>query len=329
MKDSLLKPVSIIIPIKNRVNYLPNLIKNLSNLNYPQYEIIIVDDCSTDSTKDLLKQYPVKSIFLEKSVGSAKARNIGIKEAKNEIIALTDSDCFVSRNWLKDLVPFLNTYDVVGGKVVYRNRVEMKLNPFIMKDEVIIKKESPVNFLNTNNMIFKKEIWSFTGGFLNYRIEDLEFSWRLLKKGFILFYSSKGLVIHHDNRNPIQNIKKYLQYGKSYSKIAFIHNMSFSFKTERILDRNTIFDYLQLLLLPFIFLLASILFSFVIINTLLNISVNSLSIFLSIYLIFRLLRRIDILFKIYKFTIMFSIVNYSLIYMFKKNKLDKKQVQKL
>lgn len=324
---STLNPVSIVVPIKNRCNLLPNLIKNLSNLDYPEYEIIIVNDCSMDNTKELLKSYPVKSITLEKSVGSAEARNIGIKEAKNDIIALTDSDCFVSKNWLRNLVPYLNSYDVVGGKVIFCDDTEKKFNPFNTKNETVLTKESSINFLNTSNMIFKKEIWKFSGGFLNYRIEDLEFSWRLLKKGFKLVYSPKGLVIHHGNRTPLQNIIKYFQYGKSYSKITFIHKMSFSFKTGRILDIDAIFEYLQLISLPFLFLLASILFSFMIINVLLNISVNIFSIILYIFLTFRLIRRIDILFKIYKFTIIFGIVNYSLIYMLKKKyNLDKKQV---
>ncbi|MFX1378860.1 MAG: glycosyltransferase [Promethearchaeota archaeon] len=319
MTISILNPVSIIVPIKNRCNLLPNLIKNLSNLDYPNYEIIIVDDCSTDNTKDMLNNYPVKSITLEQSVGSAEARNIGIKQSNYEIIALTDSDCFVSKNWLKNLVPYLNSYDVVGGKVVFCDDTEKKLNPFNTNNETILTKDSSINFLNTSNMIFTKETWKNSGGFLNYRIEDLEYSWRLLKKGFKLIYSPKGYVIHHGNRTPLQNIAKYLQYGKSYSKIAFIHKMSFSFKTERILDKSTIYDSLKLISLPFILLLASIIFSFMVINVILNISLNFLSISLCIYLIFRLLRRIDILFKIYKLTIIFGIINYSLIYILKKS----------
>ena len=77
-----LNPVSIIVPIKNRSNLIPNLIKNLLDLDYPEYEIIIVNDGSIDSTKDVLNNYQVKSINLESSVGSAKARNIGIEQAK-------------------------------------------------------------------------------------------------------------------------------------------------------------------------------------------------------------------------------------------------------
>ncbi len=327
---STLNPVSIVVPTKNRSNLLPKLIRNLSSLDYPEYEIIIVDDCSTDNTKDLLKEYPIKSVILEKPVGSAEARNIGIKEAKNNIIALTDSDCFVSKKWLKNLVPYLKNYDVVGGKVKFRDETENKFNPFNTKNEMVLTEKSSINFLNTSNMIFKKETWKVSGGFLNYRIEDLEFSWRLMRKGFKLFYSPKGLVIHHCNRTPLQNIRKYLQYGKSYSKIAVIHNMSFSFKTERILDKNTIFYYLQIISLPFLFLLISIISSFMIINVLLNFSMNFLSIMLCFFFLFRLLRRIDILFKIYKLTIIFGIANHSLIYLLKKKlNLSKKQEQKV
>jgi len=54
---SSLEPVSIIIPIKNRCSFLPQLIQNLLKINYPKFEIVIVDDCSTDGTKELLKQY--------------------------------------------------------------------------------------------------------------------------------------------------------------------------------------------------------------------------------------------------------------------------------
>ncbi len=319
--SSVLQPVSIIVPIKNRGSLLPNLIKNLSNLNYPHYEIIIVDDCSTDNTKNLLKKYPIKYVLLEKSVGSAEARNIGISKAKNNIIALTDSDCFVSRNWLNDLVPFLNKYDIVGGKVEFCDRIEKKLNPSI-KVESVLNKKSPVNFLNSSNMLFKKELVTHTGGFLNYRIEDLEFSWRALKKGYKLIYVPKGLVIHHGKRTTLENIKKYIQYGKSYSKIAAVHNMDINFKPESMFDGNTIWNYLQLMAFPFLLLLALFICGFIILNMIFYLSLNALSLGFLIFLFFRLMKRLDIVYRVYKFSIIFSIINYNLIYLPKKS--DKK-----
>lgn len=312
-----LKSVSIVIPIKNRGNFIPNLIKNLLNLNYPQYEIIIVDDCSTDNTKDILKQYPIKSISLGKSVGSAEARNIGIKSAINDIIALTDSDCFVSRNWLKDLVPYLNNYDVVGGKVLYCNKAEMKLNPFY-KIETILSKESSINFLNTSNMILKKDVCLITGGFLNYRIEDLEFSWRLLKKGFKLISVPKGLVIHYDNRTPLQNIKKYLQYGKSYSNLAFIHKMNLSFKPEPICSKKMFLFYYLLNIFFFFFMLTLYYYNSIFLNWILKFSLITLLLFFLIYFIFRIMKKSDLFYKLYNLSITFSIIVYSLIFMLKK-----------
>ncbi|GAG81116.1 unnamed protein product, partial [marine sediment metagenome] len=195
-----------------------------------------------------MKQYPIRSISLKKHVGSAKARNLGIKEARNEIIALTDSDCFVSRNWLKNLVPYLNTNDVVGGKVIFRDDIENKLNPSITR-QTIISEDSPVNFLNTSNMVFKKSLWNRTSGFLNYRLEDVEFSWRLIKGGYKLFSIPKGLVIHHGTRNPFQNLKKYFQYGKSYSKLSSIHDMHISNKSEALFDKKAIWDYFNLIMI--------------------------------------------------------------------------------
>lgn len=315
---TILKPVSIIIPIKNRGNLLPNLIKNLLNLNYPQYEIIIVDDCSTDNTKAILSKYPIKAILLKESVGSAKARNIGIKEAKNDIIALTDSDCFVSRNWLKNLVPFLDNYDIVGGRVVFSDNAEMKLNPFNQKNEVIINKNSSINFLNTSNMIFKKYVWNLTGGFISYRIEDLEFSWRCLRKGFKLIYVPKGLVIHYGKRNLLQNLKKYLQYGKSYSKIVAIYHMDFIFKPEPFIRRKNVRKYLPLIIFSNILSITLFIFSLIFFNRIFNFSLFNFLFFFFIYLNFLFLKKNDIIYILYRLSIMFSIMIYTLIYLVKK-----------
>ncbi|MFX0075474.1 MAG: glycosyltransferase [Candidatus Hermodarchaeota archaeon] len=316
MTDSRLKPVSIIVPTKNRGHYLPDLLRNLLNLNYPEFEIIIVDDCSADNTSDLLKQYPVRSILLKKSSGSANARNLGIKEAKYDIIALTDSDCFVSRNWLIDLVPYLNTYDVVGGKVIFSDDIEKKLNPFI-ENETILTKDSPVNFLNTCNMVLNKETWKSSHGFLSYRLEDVEFSWRLLQQEFTLYYVPKGLVIHQGKRTPFQNFKKYLQYGKSYSELSYLHKIAMDNKSARLSDNQSIFNYSKLILYLVGIYIALFISTITISNLLFSISFLTLSLFLFTYLIFRIMKKIDILYRLYKVSIFFSIVVYMIIYMLK------------
>jgi len=322
--SQVLEPISIVIPVKNRGKLLPDLIKNLKNLNYPHYEIIIVDDGSTDNTKDLLKKYKIKAILLKKSVGSAKARNIGIKLAKYKVIALTDSDCFVSKNWLISLVPFLNKFDIVGGKVLFCDKSERRLNPFNQNYEVIIDKESSINFLNTSNMLFKKKVWNLTGGFLNYRIEDLEFSWRSLKKGFKLIYVPKGLVIHYGTRNPFQNIKKYFQYGKAYSEIVSIHKMEFIYKSQPIFNSKSVRDYVPIIIYSHILFLTFFIGSFFLFNKIFGFSLLNVVSFLFIYLLFRFIIKIDIIYKLYKFSISFSIIFYTLIYVLKRGRVSRK-----
>ncbi|MFX1496012.1 MAG: glycosyltransferase [Promethearchaeota archaeon] len=322
-----LQPVSIVVPIKNRGNFLPSLIKNLQDLNYPKYEIIIVDDGSTDNTKDLLKKSQIKSILLTKSVGSAEARNLGIRQAKYKVIALTDSDCFVSRNWLRNLVPFLNKYDIVGGKVLFCDKSERKLNPFSQNDEVIIRKDSNINFLNTSNMLLKKDVWNLAGGFLSYRIEDLEFSWRSIKKGFKLIYVPKGLVIHYGKRNPLQNIKKYFHYGKAYSEIVSIHKMEFIFKSEPIFNSKSIRDYIPIIIYSNVVFLVFFISGFFLFNKIFGFSFLNVASFLFVYLFFRFIIKVDVIYKLYKFSITFSIILYTLIYMLK-NKKKRRQFNK-
>ncbi|MFX0011456.1 MAG: glycosyltransferase, partial [Candidatus Hermodarchaeota archaeon] len=269
-----------------------------------------------DNTKDVLKQYPVRTISLKKSMGSARARNIGIKEAKNDIIALTDSDCFVSKNWLKDLVPYLNTYDVVGGKVIFSDDIEKKLNPSILHDTVL-SKDSPVNFLNTSNMVFKKDTFNQTRGFLSHRLEDVEFSWRLLKKDFKLYYVSRGVVFHQGTRTPIQNIKRYLQYGKSYSELSSLHNMDLNNKSEKLFDNKAVWNYTKLILCLVGFYLSLFVMLLTISNVIISISFLTISLFLMSYLVFRIMKQIDFIYRLYKLSIFFSIVIYMIIYMLK------------
>lgn len=310
------KPVSIVIPSYNRAEFLPRLINNLLELNYKDYEIIIVDDGSTDRTKEILKDFPIKVISIKKSIGSAKARNIGIKNASHETIALTDSDCYQSKNWLRDLVPYLSKYDIVGGKVIYYDKAEAKLNPMI-RDTEVIHVESSVNFLNTSNMLFRKNIWKKIGGFSSYHLEDVDYSWRALKKNLKLIYVSKGTVIHHGNRTFFKNIKKYFQYGKSYSTISFIHKMSFSFKSEPIFNPKLLSVFFRIGSLALIGLLSSFILNFFI-QTLLVTPLFMLGFIPLLTLIsILILKEICILYIFFKITIFFSIVCFTIIFKLK------------
>lgn len=114
-------------------------INSLLNIKYPKdrYEIIVVDNNSKDSSKEILtrysKEYPnIKLFFLKKNLGFSKGNNIGIKKAKGEFVALLNNDCVVEKNWLKELINSAtkdkNIFAVNSKILLYPKFINIKFN---------------------------------------------------------------------------------------------------------------------------------------------------------------------------------------------------------
>lgn len=119
---------SIIIPYRNEVEYLPTLLKSLSNLNYPisLFEIIMVNDNSEDASQSLVQQCDLENLLNiqnKRSTASPKkdAITTAIDLAKNEWIVTTDADCIVPKNWLQVLDNCIQKTNpsMVCGPVLY------------------------------------------------------------------------------------------------------------------------------------------------------------------------------------------------------------------
>src|SRR5262245_56398582 len=84
--------VSVIVPVYNGAQSIGNCIESLLKQDYPNYDIIVVNNNSTDNTVEIVRKYPVRLVFcLER--GPAAARNAGINTSTADIIAFTDADC--------------------------------------------------------------------------------------------------------------------------------------------------------------------------------------------------------------------------------------------
>ena len=107
--------VSIIIPTYNYATYLPTAVQSCLNQTYKSIEIIVVDDGSTDGTKDVVKEFNDSVIyFYQKNSGVSAARNKGLELAKGDYLAFLDSDDYLTNNSIEIKLDILKKYPDIG-----------------------------------------------------------------------------------------------------------------------------------------------------------------------------------------------------------------------
>jgi glycosyltransferase involved in cell wall biosynthesis len=112
--------VSIVVPFYNEEKHIKQCIQALLSLDYPRdrYEILTVNNNSTDRSVEIVSSYPEVRLLHEKKQGDFPARNVGVSNARGEIIAFTDSDTAPYPEWLRQAMEAMrdqNTALVVGN----------------------------------------------------------------------------------------------------------------------------------------------------------------------------------------------------------------------
>ncbi len=259
------KKVSIIVPTYTRASDIQKAVESLLGIDYPNYEIIVVDDASKDNTVEILKKFGNKIRLIErkKNGGPAAARNDGIHAAKGEFIAFTDSDCTVSRNWIKTLVKFLGSLqdDVAGvcGTIYPPKNANflMKLIYFMPQMDgnttAAERKNKPfqVNNISCNNALWRagtiKKMGSFDESFFkNFRAvpEDSELCYRTLRSGY-KFYMYPGAETYHHFRPTLREfLKQSYRAGRGGGVVFLKHKNWFGWQTPLI------FGFLPAILYP-------------------------------------------------------------------------------
>ncbi len=240
--------VSIVCPIYNSEKYVDTLIKSLLDQDYGEenYEILVVDNNSSDSTLDKLKNYPI-IIYSENTIKSSyAARNLGILKAKGEIIALIDADCIADSRWLSQGVSkVLEGYDLVSGKVefYFKNPTdpwELFDSIFHMNNEENYKKGRAT----TANLFIKKSVFLNIGLFNGFAKSGEDFRWtkKATNLGYSLYYHTHTIV-KHPTRNREESIKKAERIAVGFQtsyKSTFLSNFK----------RTALVSYIIINLLP-------------------------------------------------------------------------------
>jgi O-antigen biosynthesis protein len=216
--------VSVIVCTFNGSRTLSECLESLLRLEYPNYEVIVVNDGSTDATAKIAHSYGFRVITTENQ-GLASARNTGLTAATGEIVAYIDDDAYPDPHWLRYLAnTFMNTKHVgIGGP----NIAPPGDGP--IAECVAHSPGNPVHILLSDteaehipgcNMAFRKAALEAIEGFdPQFRIagDDVDVCWRLQQKGRTLGYSPGAMVWHH-RRNSIRAYwKQQRNYGKAES----------------------------------------------------------------------------------------------------------------
>lgn len=192
-------PVSIIVSTYNRYQSLERCLTSLLALNYNEFEIIVVDDGSTDDTEFLLKSINdprVRVIKQQKNLGPSRARNTGVTLAKYDIVAFIDDDCTADPDWLKYLADKIVTgkAGLVVGQTFYVARDYRGYFP-----ERIVQ-NLDARWPMSGNMAYRREVFKSVGGFSHYffqfKNEDTEMAVRALSLGFTWWRAPKAIVNH-------------------------------------------------------------------------------------------------------------------------------------
>jgi len=236
-KDNITPKVSVIIPTYNRAHYLKSAVESVLSQEYSDFELIIVDDGSTDGTKELFEGYGDRLIyFRQERAERSAARNKGISMAKGEYVAFLDSDDVWFPDKLQRQVPIL---DGAPHSVVLthgpKQTVDADLNPLSASedgtlrsdDSVLVKRETYEGYLRSHR-IFTSTILIRRSGLLeagsydtaiNGR-EDLDLYLRLLLLGYeFAFYPGPPLIKyrldgHKDDSSVLD--KSYVQVYKKH-----------------------------------------------------------------------------------------------------------------
>ncbi|HRY82213.1 MAG TPA: glycosyltransferase [Candidatus Moranbacteria bacterium] len=212
--------VSVIVPVYNDLERIKVCIECLLNQSYPKdkYEIIIIDNNSSDSTPEIIKKYPVKLLFEKEIQSSYAARNRGIRESKGEIIIFTDSDCQPAENWIENGIATLYSEkaDLIAGKVSFI--FSDKNDIFEICDSLEhMQQEYSVKFggsAATANLFSKRNIFNEIGFFPDNVKSGGDGIWtyNASAKGFKLIYCQNAEVFH-PTRKKDDILKKKLRIG--------------------------------------------------------------------------------------------------------------------
>jgi len=237
--SSVLHPpmISVIVPAYNRADEVEKFLYSFEKQSAKNFEIIIVDDGSTDNTKTVVETHKYKldlKYFFHQNEGPGAARNLGMENAKGDILVFIDSDCTVPEDYINNLTHHLENenFDAFGGP----DTCHENFSPFLKAINY-----SMTSFIGTGgtrgskgkqlakyyprsfNMGIKRNVYEQIGDMNALRHgQDMEFSNRVFNAGFKVSFLSDVIVYHKRRTNLKKFFKQIFNWGVTRINLAKI-----------------------------------------------------------------------------------------------------------
>ena len=223
--------VSVIIPFYNNQDTIQRCLKSIESQSHKCYEIILVNDASTDRSLDRIRNYGYNAVSLETNSGSAAARNVGLKLVTGDLVTFLDADDYWEESFLERVVEvFLKFSDVdvvsTAQKIMYDGNL-ISYNPVLAMHTGTWKAIdfwgfwAENDFLMTGSVVFRKKMIKIVGyQNVNLRVsQDLEYWSRLGSKAKNWIFINEALFVT-DGLVGVKGRKWYRKYKARRKGIA-------------------------------------------------------------------------------------------------------------
>jgi glycosyltransferase involved in cell wall biosynthesis len=228
--------VSVVVATYNGGRTLQNCLESLGRLNYADYEVILVDDGSTDRTPEIARAFSQVRYLRQSNQGLSAARNAGIRAAAGEIVAFTDDDCRADEDWLYYLVNDLLRSNFAGiGGHNFLPPEDSSIAAAVMASPGgpahVLLTDTEAEHIPGCNMAFYKWALEEVGMFdpiFRKAGDDVDICWRLQDGQFKIGFSAAGFVWHYRRSTVKAYLKQQIGYGEAEALLIAKHPEHYS-----------------------------------------------------------------------------------------------------
>jgi len=229
--------ISVVVCAYNAERTMEPCLKSLVDCPYPNYEVIVVNDGSTDTTGEISHRYEGGRIRVidQVNMGLSAARNVGIEAARGEIVAYTDSDCVVDPDWLTYLAyKFKEGFVAVGGPNFPPPEDTLVPSAVAVSPggptHVLVNDDVAEHIPGCNMAFLKSKLEEINGFDVAYTAagDDVDLCWRLQNAGYTIGFSPAAMVWHFRRNTVRAYLKQQMGYGKAEALLFFKHPLHFN-----------------------------------------------------------------------------------------------------